>query len=238
MAKRTDLMLPVDTWSAAVSDEDLFLALQPIFDRGLQVYAYELLFRSDNRADALVEDDHGASATVIHHVFNKLGVDAVLGDHRGFINLNKSMLMSPVVDQLPEDKVVLEILETVTVDTQIVARCRALKEQGFMLALDDFTGHETAFLPLLPMVDVIKVDLQHVGADRLAATTDRLRRWPAMLLAEKVYTGDQARICMDLGYALFQGYYLGKPQLLAFGHRPDSLAWPGNDLIDVRRSPR
>jgi EAL and modified HD-GYP domain-containing signal transduction protein len=238
LADTGEMRPAIDTTDPLPSDPELFLGRQPIFDRSLQVYAYELLFRSENGHYARVHDDHDASATVIHHVFNKLGVNRVLGDYRGFINLNASLLKSPVIEHLPPERVVLEILETVPVDAGMVARCRALKEQGFVLALDDFTGHEAAFEPLLPLIDIVKVDLQHVGPERLPITTERLRRWPAMLLAEKVHHREQARQCMDLGYDLFQGYYLGKPHLLTFGHRPDSLAADNEGLIDVRRSPR
>lgn len=220
----------------APRDAELYLGLQPIFDRDMRVYAYELLFRARNGEDALVKDNHGASATVIHHVFNKLGAEAVLGPHFGFINLDAAMLDSRIVEQLPKDKVVLEILETVTVDAALVARCEWLKQQGFVLALDDFAGHEAAFEPLLPLVDVIKVDLHRVRRRALADTTRRLRRWPARLLAEKLGTEEEVHHCRALGYDLFQGYYLGRPRLLTFGARPLTIG--ADRVLDVRRVPR
>jgi EAL and modified HD-GYP domain-containing signal transduction protein len=220
----------------APRDAELYLGLQPIFDRDMRLYAYELLFRTRDVEGAAVEDSHKASATVMHHVFNKLGADAVLGPHLGFINLDAAMLASGSVERLPKDKVVLEILETVTLDAALVARCQWLKEQGFMLALDDFAGHEAAFEPLLPLVDVIKVDLHRVRRRALAETTRRLRRWPARLLAEKLGTEEEVHHCRALGYDLFQGYYLGRPRLLTFGARPISIS--ADRVLDVRRVPR
>jgi c-di-GMP-related signal transduction protein len=217
---------------------DCYLALQPIFDRDLRLYAYELLFRASEGEDALVEDDHGASATVMHHVFNKLGADTVLGPHLGFINLDAAMLASNVVERLPKDKVVLEILETVEVNADLIARCAALTHQGFRLALDDFSGREERFEPLLPIVDVIKVDLHRVAPGALAHTTARLRRWPARLLAEKIDSEGQVQRCRDLGYDLFQGYHLGRPRLISFGPRAVVPDTPGWELLDVRRVPR
>ena len=215
-----------------------YLALQPIFDRDLRLYAYELLFRAGEGEDARVSDDHRASATVMHHVFNKLGADAVLGPHLGFINLDAAMLASSVVERLPKDKVVLEILETVEVTQDLVARCAALTHAGFRLALDDFSGHEKRFEPLLPLVDVIKVDLHRVAPGALRQTTSRLRRWPARLLAEKIDSEEQVQRCLDLGYDLFQGYHLGRPRLLSFGPRAVAPGAPGRELLDVRRVPR
>jgi EAL and modified HD-GYP domain-containing signal transduction protein len=217
---------------------EFYLALQPIFDREQRLYAYELLFRAGDGEDARVLDDHRASATVMHHVFNKLGAEAVLGPHLGFINLDAAMLASSVIERLPKDKVVLEILETVEVSVGLVARCAALARQGFRLALDDFSGQEERFEPLLPVVDVIKVDLHRVAPGSLEQTTRRLRRWPARLLAEKIDSEEQAQRCRDLGYDLFQGYHLGRPRLISFGPRAVAADTPGRELLDVRRVPR
>jgi c-di-GMP-related signal transduction protein len=224
--------------AGAAPESESYLALQPIFDRELRLYAYELLFRASDAEDALVKDDHGASATVMHHVFNKLGADAVLGPHLGFINLDAAMLASSVIERLPKDRVVLEILETVEVNADLIARCAALAHQGFRLALDDFSGQETRFEPLLPIVDVIKVDLHRVARGALAQTTARLRRWPAQLLAEKIDSEEQVQRCLDLGYDLFQGYHLGRPRLISFGPRAVATDTPGRELLDVRRVPR
>ena len=215
-----------------------YLALQPIFDRDLRLYAYELLFRASEAEDALVYDDHRASATVMHHVFNKLGAETVLGPHLGFINLDAAMLASSVVERLPKDKVVLEILETVEVNADLVARCAALTRQGFRLALDDFSGQEERFEALLPLVDVIKVDLHRVAPGALRRTTSWLRRWPAQLLAEKIDSEEQVQRCRHLGYDLFQGYHLGRPRLISFGSRVSATDGTGRELLDVRRVPR
>jgi c-di-GMP-related signal transduction protein len=224
--------------SAVAPAAESYLALQPIFDRDLRLYAYELLFRGSDEDDAKVKDDHRASATVIHHVFNKLGADAVLGPHLGFINLDAVMLASRVVERLPKDRVVLEILETVEVNADLIARCAVLTHQGFRLALDDFSGQEARFEPLLPLVDVIKVDLHRVAPGTLRQTTSWLRRWPARLLAEKLDSEEQVERCRHLGYDLFQGYHLGRPRLISFGSRTGADNRSERELLDVRRVPR
>jgi EAL and modified HD-GYP domain-containing signal transduction protein len=134
--------------------------------------------------------------------------------------------------------VVLEILETVEVNADLLARCAALRRQGFRLALDDFSGQEERFEPLLPVVDVIKVDLHRVAPGALEQTTSRLRRWPAWLLAEKIDSEEQVQRCRDLGYDLFQGYHLGRPRLISFGPPAVAPDTPGWELLDVRRVPR
>jgi len=194
--------------------QDLFLGRQPILDRQQRVAAYELLFRSNHFDGPKVDDDVFHTATVINHAFTELGVEAVLGKHPGFINLNTPLLMSHLIEVLPRTKVVLEILETVNVDDALVRRCKELKQMGFTLALDDFAGHEREFTPLLEVVEIVKVDVQRLTPEALETVTERLQRLGRRLLAEKVDSRKQAQRCLDLGYELFQGYYFARPSVI------------------------
>lgn len=195
--------------------QELFLGRQPILDRNQSLAAFELLFRSGHVNGAQVEDDVFATATVINHAFTELGVEAVLGRHVGFINLSASLLMSDVIELLPKSKVVLEILETVRVTDALAQRCRSLKQAGFTLALDDFTGRASDFEPLLDIVDIVKVDVQDLDHDALRETTARLKRLKVRLLAEKVDSRARVDECMALGYELFQGYYFARPSIIS-----------------------
>jgi c-di-GMP-related signal transduction protein len=193
---------------------ELFLGRQPILDRNQNLAAFELLFRSGHFNGAQIEDDVFASATVINHAFSELGVETVLGKHTGFINLSAPLIMSDVIELLPRNKVVLEILETVRVTDQLVQRCLELKRAGFTLALDDFTGREDEFKSLLDIVDIVKVDVQHMDDATLRETTHRLQQLPVRLLAEKVDSREQVERCLALGYELFQGYYFARPSII------------------------
>lgn len=193
---------------------EIFLGRQPILNREHRIVAYELLFRAGHTAEAGVTDDMQATASVIHHAFSEMGVQAVLGPHAGFINVNAEMLLSDLIEILPRSQVVLEILETIEVDDAIVERCRLLKQRGFMLALDDFV-YDDRYRPLLDLVDIVKIDLLLHTPEQLRAIVGRLRQWPIRLLAEKVDSAEQARVCRELGFELFQGYYFAKPSVLS-----------------------
>jgi len=199
-----------------VPSNEVFIGRQPILDRSQQLVAYELLFRrSRQKNSAEVYDDLAATANVIMHAFADLGIEAALGPYKGFINCNESLLLSDLLEALPPDKIVIEILETVEATPAIVARCTELKARGFTIALDDYTGIEARYMPLRGLVDIVKVDVLAVPEADLCDATRNLRKWPLQLLAEKVDSQKQAAICLDLGYALFQGYYFAKPMIVA-----------------------
>ncbi len=198
-----------------MSSSDIFLARQPILDRTQSIVAYELLFRGSQANFAQIDDELHATAHVIITLFNEMGVQSVLGKELGFINVNATMLMSDMILMLPKEQMVIELLETIEITPMILEQCRKLKQAGFTLALDDFAVMQEQYQELLPIVDIIKVDLTQVPPDALAETTQRLQKYPAKLLAEKVETRAEFENCTRLGFHFFQGYYFAKPVILS-----------------------
>ncbi len=198
------------------SSNEIFIGRQPILDRSQQLVAYELLFRrSHQRNSARVYDDLAATASVIMHAFADLGIEAALGPYKGFINCDEALLLSDLLEALPPDKIVIEVLETVDATPAIIERCSELKARGFTIALDDFIKVEAKFKPLLDLVEIVKVDALALAESDFSTVTKSLQKWPLKLLAEKVDSRKQALICHDLGYSLFQGYYFAKPSIVA-----------------------
>lgn len=195
--------------------DQLYLGRQPILDREQQLVAYELLFRNGSRNFAEVTDGVQATATVIANAFTELGVEAALGNCRGFINVDEAFLFSDLLELLPRQSVVLEILETVPPTPAVVERCKALKAAGFTLALDDVIQLEPEFAELLSLVDVVKVDIQPLSRVQLMQLTMKLKPLGKQLLAEKVDSREQMEQCLKLGFTLFQGYYFAKPTIIA-----------------------
>ncbi|MBN8281376.1 MAG: EAL domain-containing protein [Gammaproteobacteria bacterium] len=203
------------------SSPSFLLGRQPILDRNQNTVAYELLFRSGSREGADVQDNRMATSSVIAHAFNELGIDAVLGRRcRGFINFDAELLMSGVVELLPADRTVVELLETVDITPEIVARCGELRTAGFHFALDDVVQMNTAHESLLHLIEVVKVDIPATPPADVPGLVTRARRAGVKLLAEKVDSLEQVNWCLDLGFDLFQGFYFARPVILE-GRRAD-----------------
>jgi c-di-GMP-related signal transduction protein len=195
--------------------ENIFIARQPIVDRSGSLVAFELLFRSarDMTVSGVVDNTH-ATAQVLVNAFGEMGIAEVLGVHKGFVNLEAEMLHSDLIDLLPKGQVVLEILETVAIDKKVIARCRELKAKGYTLALDDVVQLSDDILPLLDVVEVVKLDLLMIEPGRLPGLVRDLKRYPVKLLAEKVEHHAQAKNCLEMGFDLFQGYHFARPEML------------------------
>lgn len=192
---------------------DFYLARQPILNREQELIGYELLFRSAAFGPANVKDDVSATAAVIAHA-SELGLANVIGNLQGFINVDAAVLLSDFVYFLPADKVVLEILETVRVTPELVARVRELVKAGYVFALDDVVAESEEIEQLLPMIKIIKIDVMEVDPSKLLKLSVHFKRAQKELLAEKVETLEQFRECITFGFDYFQGYYFAKPMIL------------------------
>lgn len=199
----------------SIHSVDVYLGRQPILDRKQDVVAYELLFRSSMKGDAAVTDDVFATACVIKNAFQKFGIRSVVGTCRAFINVNRETLMNNTIMDLPENEVVIELLETIQIDQDIVRRCQELKQLGYRLALDDVSCYREEYEPLLNIVDVVKIDILMLEQGVLTALVEKLKKWPPTLLAEKVESLACAKECRAMGFNLFQGYFFARPVILA-----------------------
>lgn len=197
----------------ATMSEKFYLGRQPILDRGQEIVGYELLFRSAGRDFAEFDSYSQASASVITNALSAFGIQEVLGGKFGFINVHLGLLLSEMLELLPVEQSVLELLEIIQIDDQVVGRCRELKELGFQLALDD---HEYSpdYAEIYDVIDIVKIDILSIDADLLPGIVEQLRRWPVRILAEKVETVEQFEACYGMGFDLFQGYFFERPVVL------------------------
>jgi EAL and modified HD-GYP domain-containing signal transduction protein len=193
----------------------IFLARQPIFDNDLTLFAYELLFRNNQTNQSGVDEFNGDAATsqVINHTFLEFGIERVLGNKLGFINLTRAFLTGEIRLPFEHHNVVLEILEDIVVDDQIINTVKAFSDQGFTIALDDFIYHED-FKPLVDIADIIKIDLLALSDSELAEHVSILKQFNVKLLAEKVETQAQFQRCKELGFDYYQGYFFCKPTII------------------------
>ncbi|MDK9717905.1 MAG: HDOD domain-containing protein [Trichlorobacter sp.] len=191
-----------------------FIGRQPILDVKQQIFGYELLFRAaSHHTTAQFESQAQASASVISSALSDFGLQDVLGDKFGFLNITAGVLHSEMLELLPIEQSVLEILETIELDDNVRLRCSELKAMGFKIALDDhiYAPEHSAFYK---MVDIIKVDIMATDPLELPGIAANLRKYPVQLLAERVETIEVFEQCLKCGFELFQGYFFERPVII------------------------
>src|SRR5919108_3803754 len=123
--------------SAMSAPSGLYIARQPVFDRRLDVYAYELLARrgaGDERA--LIDDADAETARTLVHAFHEIGLDHLVGDRLAFVNVTRPYLVGQVELPFAPHRVVLELPAAVVVDGELVDGIRALVRAGWRISVD------------------------------------------------------------------------------------------------------
>ncbi|MCP3996454.1 MAG: HDOD domain-containing protein [bacterium] len=187
---------------------------QPLFDRRLDVVGYEILFRAGpvpNRA--IIDDENQATSNVILSMFTDIDLEAILGGKRALINLTRGLILEGIPSLLPPERVIVEVVETSTVDERLIEALHRLRSQGYTIALDDWISF-SKLRPLLPVADIVKIDIQAFDAKRLVAEVGWLKTFGVQLVAEKVETYAELRRCRELDFDYFQGFFLSRPQVL------------------------
>ncbi|MDF1689187.1 MAG: HDOD domain-containing protein [Cycloclasticus sp.] len=185
-------------------------ARQPILNSSLELYAYEFLYRP-------IQDEapqsHSITAEVIASSALDLGLKKAANNHFIFLNMSYDDLFSPLIEALPSEQVILELLEDLQPDSKLVKRVQELSAKGFSFALDDFV-YTPDWDPLIALASIIKFDLTVTSIDENKALIEKLQPYPIQFLAEKVETLDEFKAYKDIGCELFQGYFFCKPELV------------------------
>ncbi|TXI29242.1 MAG: HDOD domain-containing protein [Nitrosomonas oligotropha] len=216
---------------------EVYLGRLPILDNKQNLVAYELLFRSDQHNVVTITDNSAASANVIIDTYGQLGIENVIGKRRGFIKVDDKLLLNDTICMLPKKHVVLEILRSVDINDEIIQRCSFLKQKGYQLALSNVTHLDARFDRIMPLINVVKINITALSQQDLLSLVKRLRRWPVLLLAEKVESQEIARNCIALNFQMLQGFYFAKPEIIS-GKRidPSKLSLLKLLLLVVRES--
>lgn len=200
---------------------DFHVARQPILDRRLKLYAYELLFRPTATAQSAGTLDPNLMASrVILGALGDIGLESLVGEHRAFVNMTRDLLVSAAHEVLPARATVIELLEDIPPDAEVLEAVAGLKRRGYRIALDDFVYHPS-LLPLVELADIVKLDVLEVSRADVERAVELLRPRGVALLAERVETHEVFRFCRDLGFDYFQGYFFARPEIVAGRRLPE-----------------
>jgi EAL and modified HD-GYP domain-containing signal transduction protein len=193
----------------------VLVARQPILDRSRRTCAYELLYRraAEVTFDGAAEGDQ-ATLSVLDASFFVVGIESLTGGHQAFVNFTRETLVKGYAASVPPQRLVVEVLEDILPDAEVLAACRALKDAGYLLALDDVI---TADVPpaLLDLADIVKIDFQQTDPATRRRIARALRGRRLRLLAEKVETEQEVDQALAEGYELFQGFFFARPSLVS-----------------------
>ncbi|MFC1540865.1 EAL and HDOD domain-containing protein [Candidatus Latescibacterota bacterium] len=213
---------------------DVYVARQPIFNKRLKVFAYELLFRVGQENVFTDVDGDVATSSVITDSFLVIGMESLTRGRKAFINFTQNLLMDETATILPKDDIVIEILENIIPSQGIITACKKLRDLGYTLALDDFV-FDPKFLPLIKLADIIKVDFTLSDEKERRNIVRKFAPTGIKFLAEKVESQEEYEKALEMGYSYFQGYFFSKPVIISSKDIPGSKIAQLKILQEVNR---
>jgi len=193
-------------------EDQAYIGRQPIMDAKQNIIGYELFFRHSAEADhAVFEDDLKACSNVLVNAIGDMDVAYILGNNLAFINVSEAMLKSDFLELLPSQKTVFEILRSVVPTEELLIRCKALRDEGYQIALDNphINEYSQAFLPYANYVKIDILNTSLVDAEKLF---HKFSSPLVKIIVEKVETAEQFEACKKIGFKYFQGFHFAKPE--------------------------
>ncbi|CAM2958057.1 EAL and HDOD domain-containing protein [Vibrio rarus] len=190
-----------------------FIARQPISDRHGVTVAYELLYRKShvNKYPIDVDGEHATKSILADLLIESSG--EMLNYGKSFINFPHTTLIAGLPLCLPAQDVVIEVLEADVPSPELINALKILHKRGYQIALDDFMP-TSEWEPVLSYISIIKIDIQQLSLSDSQAFIQAHQHLNIQFLAEKIENHAQYQQALSAGFHLFQGYFLGQPEML------------------------
>ena len=198
----------------------VFVARQPVFDSTQRVWGYELYFREDVDATTADCDDLGkasmevtAGAIVSPLSFFDMG-------RKMLLNFEQQSILDSVPYSLPSGQTVVQVqtravgLEKSSQVQDTIQALMELKEDGYLIALDDFKPG-MASPAAVELADILIVDVLGKKRDCLETAVNVARSQTSLVMAKRVEDGKSYSMAKELGFTLFQGFFFKKPEIVA-----------------------
>lgn len=196
------------------------MAQQPIFTRRNKLFGYELLFRGQEEQFASFSDGENATSQVLVNLCIGITELNTQINTPFFINMTVDLLQSDAFFPIDPTLVYIEILEAQKITPTLIGIVEKWHKMGYQFVLDDYQFTES-YLPLLPMMSMVKIDVLATPPERYKEQIEELKERGLKLIAEKVEDQAMFDLCKSMGFHLFQGYYLQRPEIVR-GKRVDS----------------
>lgn len=194
---------------------EVFIGRQPVLDRDMHVFAYELQFHLGlNPNKQTIE----ATSELIKKTEDTIGFKSVVGNHAAMLHLPKELISKDCIPEFnPENEMVLEIPNNITKDIDVLRNLKELKAEGSTIAIDDFIDDESS-VRLATISDYVKVDIEAHSEIKLKKILEDLHSKGIKVIAEKVETEEMFLYLKKLGFDFFQGYFFTNPVIIN-GHK-------------------
>lgn len=190
---------------------NFFVGRQPIIDHKGNLVAYDLFYKAENENTT---SSRAKTSTLVASVLNTFGSKGILGERRGFIEIDKTFLLSELILSTPKDLFVFALNDDIVVDRTLIERVSQLHAEGYLFAIHDITvktGSLKRLAYLFPYLNYFKINIKGFTEQYLAKIKEVLSDYTLEIIATHVDEQMQYAVCRSVNYPLIQGLYFSEP---------------------------
>lgn len=192
---------------------NIFVGRQPIYTPSIEIFGYELLYRTKENTQTLRLAGDKAFSQVIFNTFIEIGIEKIIEDKLAFIQVDRAYLTGKLPLPFPKEQIVMGISRWVEMDDELLVSIDSLRNQGYWFALEDHPDLELNER-ITKSINILKLNIHQFPLSLLRDRVLDFRRFPCRLLADHVETQDEYEACKEYGFDFFQGNFLSKPKLI------------------------
>lgn len=195
---------------------EIMVSRQPIFNKKKDVFAYELLFRSDlpgsikSMKDRRAARDHSSLTAIDSLLVN--GLKRLSTGKRVIIHFNNQTLLSEFPLMFPSNLLGIEIQEDTDPENKVTEVVKKMKKAGYLVVMNDHVFNEGE-INLVKMADIVGVDFRSRGIQKRDSVFDGSSMLPRFL-ARGVETSSDFELAAEAGYHYFQGDFFCKEDII------------------------
>jgi EAL and modified HD-GYP domain-containing signal transduction protein len=202
---------------------EIMVSRQPIFNKKKDVFAYELLFKSDlrdsikNMKDRKEAGDDSSLTAIDSLLVN--GLKRLSTGKRAVIYFNHQTILSEFPMMFPSDLLGIEIQEDVDLENNVTETVKKMKKAGYLVFMTDRVYNEGE-INLVKMADIVGVDFRsRQGIQKRFSVFDGDSMLPRFL-ARGVETSTDFELAAETGYHYFQGNFFSKEEMISCRNIP------------------
>jgi c-di-GMP-related signal transduction protein len=195
---------------------EIMVSRQPIFNKKKDVFAYELMFKSDlpgsikNIKDRKAAGDDSSLTAIDSLLVN--GLKRLSTGKRVVIHFNHQTLLSEFPLMFPSDLLGIEIRENADSENKVTEVVKKMKKAGYLVLVTERVYNEGE-INLVKMADIIGVDFHSRGIQKRDAVLDGSPILPRFL-ARGIENSSDFELAAKAGYHYFQGDFFSKEDMI------------------------
>lgn len=190
-----------------------YVGSQPIYNKELEIHAYQLLFRNSNVNHAMFRDPDQATSELILHSLTDIGLDKLVGKHKASIKFTRNFLVGEYPIPRLKHRIIIELQDNIEVDEDILRAMDEMAEQGYTLSMTEEL-YLKYFANKPDYKCIVKFDIKKRNLQDIEKILNSFENENIRTLAEKVETQEDFLACNQIGFDYFGGFFLCEPQIV------------------------